>query len=470
MSNLRLSSPISHSTSSTAFAAEFLQQLLDAEVTASNLRSEYQSYFLQSCSREFSADADVYLHKALTLLSDNVVDENGRSVAQVVENSTAKIHVVVIEGNTAPAPLSLDQKSVASWIDQHIAEPAVMDIAKAAVQPDKADVLFAIGAGAECSPTKPWLNAGGTVAAVMRPNEARWKQLIAHTRASAGTLIVPVTTADIDLTSATDGELARVAGVDLTQDLEAVASFLRQVIKLSSRKLIVAGLVYVGGAQHVVAQAAQDALMKFAENNHPDTVLAWLGTPTDQTPVPLEVLEDSLDRYAHRTLMTRMRDSVLQLFKQAQRPLVELIDASHHTLAIRDCSSQMQGPNYILAKRAQRWRAYASARKGNSVAYIVTPPARTHSVLDYKILHATYRGAPRFGLQPFDAELTRQLSAASLAFQVEHPVQYSELDPTAVYFKYAVHAGLWRLRYNPQSIWVAATIRGALALALPKKI
>ena len=470
MSTLRLDSPITHSGSSTAFVSEFLQVLLQSEVPTQTLRSNYQALFLESCSREFSEGAPQYLQKALDLFAEHVVDESGRSVKNIVENSTQSIQVVLIEGTKPARPLTLDASAVALWIESHLAEPAVVDIARESVQPNKADIFFAIGAGAECAPTKPWLAAGGTVAAVMRHNPQRWLELIQFSRNSAGTLMVPVVDSNVNCANLSDAELAEVAGLDLTGQLEGVASFVRHAIALSSRKLIVGGLVYIGGARHVIAQAAQDAVMSFAEANHRDTVLAWLGTPTDQTPVPLELLEDAIERYAQRGLSARLRDRVFQLFGQCVAPIVELMSTSHQTLAIRDCSSEMQGPNYIIAKRAQRWRAYASARMGRKVAYIVTPPARTHSVLDYKILHATYRGAPRFGLQPFGGELTRQLSAASLAYQVENPVKFDEFDPTAVHLKYAVHAGLWRLQYNPQSIWIAATIRGALALLLPKKI
>ena len=150
-------------------------------------------------------------------------------------------------------------------------------------------------------------------------------------------------------------------------------------------------------------------------------------------------------------------------------PKVSLFNAAQQTLATRDCSSTMQGPNYVMAKRAQRWRAYLSAINGMPVAYCVTPPARTHSVLDFNILHATYRGAPRFGLRPFDVPTTKMLSAATLAYQVENPVVFDEHDPTALHMKYAVHAGIWRLKYETDSVWVPATVRGLVALVLPKK-
>jgi hypothetical protein len=466
--SLRLQSPLTRSQSSTQFVAEVLHVLRQVDVPRETLRKDFRRLFADSLRDEFGVDAQQYLHNGLQLLLDNVVDDSGRTVAEIVNTSTTHVQLVMVQGTKSPVSLSLNQQRVSQWISRSLAEPHFTAVAQHAAQPNPQDILFAIGATAECAPTLPWLSAGGVVAAVSRPNHVKWAELIRSARNSAGTLIVPVLS-DVDVTLLTDEELAQQAGIDIMTDLDAVAGFLRAVVQQPHRKLIVGGYIYIGGAAHISVQAAQDSLMVLAQSLEPTAVLTWLATPTDQTPVPLSVLESAVEDYASRNSLTEVRDWLWQRLGYCLPPQISLFATAQQTLAIRDCASGVQGPNYVMAKRAQRWRAYLSAMNGMSVAYCVTPPARTHSVLDHTLLHATYRGAPRFGLRPFDVATTKMLSAMSLAYQVENPVAFDELDPTALHMKYAVHAGLWRLKYETDSVWVPATVRGALALVLPKK-
>ncbi|MFM8926768.1 MAG: hypothetical protein ACKOFA_01010, partial [Rhodoluna sp.] len=120
-------------------------------------------------------------------------------------------------------------------------------------------------------------------------------------------------------------------------------------------------------------------------------------------------------------------------------------------------TSAMQGPSYALAKRVQRWSAYQQVFADRQVAYLVSPPAKTDSVLNFRILRATYAGCKSFGLEPFEVKEAVDLSATLLLNILQHPRRWT---PMASYLDLAVHGGLWRLIYSPKSVWRASTLRG----------
>ena len=73
-----------------------------------------------------------------------------------------------------------------------------------------------------------------------------------------------------------------------------------------------------------------------------------------------------------------------------------------------------QGPNYLLAKRLQRWRATSARAQGATVSFKIAPPTRTRSVVKNRGLAAAYAGAHRFGVEVFDPGTANTLMAALL--------------------------------------------------------
>ena len=81
---------------------------------------------------------------------------------------------------------------------------------------------------------------------------------------------------------------------------------------------------------------------------------------------------------------------------------------------INDSIVAQQGPNYLLAKRIQRWRATLARAEGASVSLAVAPPTRTQSVIKNRALAAAYAGSHRFGIEVFEPETARTLMACLL--------------------------------------------------------
>ncbi|HEX2772004.1 MAG TPA: hypothetical protein VHN18_06190, partial [Micromonosporaceae bacterium] len=126
---------------------------------------------------------------------------------------------------------------------------------------------------------------------------------------------------------------------------------------------------------------------------------------------------------------------------------------------INDSLVPQQGPNYVLAKRLQRWRATAARDAGTTVSLNVAPPTRTRSVLRNRALAAAYAGAHRFGIEVFEPATSNTLMAALLVHDLRtgsparpHPWQDEAYA--------AAHGGLWRVPYAPRSALGIAVLLG----------
>jgi hypothetical protein len=118
-----------------------------------------------------------------------------------------------------------------------------------------------------------------------------------------------------------------------------------------------------------------------------------------------------------------------------------------------------QGPNYVLAKRVQRWRATVSRHAGSTVSLNVAPPTRTRSVLKNRALAAAYVGAPRFGVETFEPATTRTLMAALLVHDL-YAGTPAAAHPWQDEAHAAAHGGLWRIPYAPRSALPVAAVLG----------
>src|SRR5207244_12642875 len=93
-----------------------------------------------------------------------------------------------------------------------------------------------------------------------------------------GTLLVPVADAKPGQDGAdSGGDLPRRAGVDLADDIPAVADWLAGV----DGPLVLGNYVYADGAANVRVASAVDALTVRLQTERRDVALAFLATPTD---------------------------------------------------------------------------------------------------------------------------------------------------------------------------------------------
>ncbi|GAA2483699.1 hypothetical protein [Terrabacter carboxydivorans] len=337
------------------------------------------------------------------------------------------------------------------WVEAGVVEPSCAEAVGLVIDnPDWLDLsdrtVVVLGAAAEMGPLRSLLRWGADVAAVDLPRKDLWDRLIGDTRRLAGSITVPVRPGS--------EPLAERAGGDLLHDLAAVT---RWVTALEG-PLTIGNYVYADGETNVRVSMAVDALTRqvVASRGHDDVALAFLATPTDVFAVPGADVERSVDSYAHRRTSKVLR---VPLRTVSGGRLLRRNYVPGQDPGINDSVVLQQGPNYLLAKRLQRWRATAYRADGGLVSFKVAPPTRTRSVVKNRALAAAYAGAHRFGIEVFEPGTANTLMAALLVHDLRTgaPARPTAWQDEAYA---AVHGGLWTAAYDPRSALGIAALLG----------
>ncbi|MEW1955644.1 hypothetical protein [Terrabacter sp. NPDC080008] len=337
------------------------------------------------------------------------------------------------------------------WVEAGTVEPSCAEaVGRVVDNPDWLDLsdrtVVVLGAAAEMGPLRSLLRWGADVAAVDLPRPDLWGRLLEDTRRLAGSVTVPV--------RAGDEPLAARAGGDLVHELGAVT---RWVAALEG-PLVLGNYVYADGETNVRVSTAVDALTQqvVEAKGREDVALAFLATPTDVFAVPGAAVERSVDSYAHRRTSKLLR---VPLRTVSGGRLLRRNYVPGQDPGINDSVVLQQGPNYLLAKRLQRWRATAYRADGGLVSFKVAPPTRTRSVLKNRALAAAYAGAHRFGVEVFEPGTANTLMAALLVHDLRtgSPTQPAPWQDEAYA---AAHGGLWTCAYDPRSALGIAALLG----------
>jgi hypothetical protein len=152
--------------------------------------------------------------------------------------------------------------------------------------------------------------------------------------------------------------------------------------------LVLGNYLYADSGLHVRVSMAADALAAGLADRE-ELTLAYLATPTDAFAVPWSDVERSRQNWSHRR--TKLIQPPLHLLGQFNRNYQDtIVTEAGDELGIADCLVPQQGPNYVLAKRLQRWRAVVARTAGTRVSLNVAPATRTRSVMKNRALAAAY--------------------------------------------------------------------------------
>jgi hypothetical protein len=370
-----------------------------------------------------------------------------------------------------PAPLAVPyrgqvlsgdalRRQLDRWEADGLVEPAfARALWRVQSQPDWLDLSdhrFALlGACAEMAPLAYLLRWRATVYAVDLPRGEAVQQMTRLAHAGNGTLCLPGAGDD------------RPLGADLVRETPEIAAWLQQ----ADGPLTVGAYAYLDGAQHVRVAAAMDAIQERLAAARRDVTLAMLATPTDAYAVQADALQAAHARFGARGALARATRLVTggRVFARNGTPLAS---ASTALAGIVDALVVQQGPNYVLAKRLQHWRALVARARGTPVSIHVAPPALTGSVTKNRLIAAAYRAAHRFGAQAFEPATAAALMAALLVHDLRNPQTPAHPDtplahPLQLLSDAACHGGLWRMPYAARSALPMAALIGMVGRQAP---
>jgi hypothetical protein len=339
---------------------------------------------------------------------------------------------------------------VAAWVAKGIAEPEVLDAVNAVLEHpewlDLGDLSFVLlGAGAEMSPAAFLARHGAHLIAVDLPDASGWDRLAPLVEQTPVRITMP-------------GRDPEHPGADLLTDLPALAAWLADL----PGPLVICHHAYADGARHLLLAGACEALVEHLGHLRDDLVVSVLGTPTDAYAIPARIADELRAGGAlGGGWLARLAKAGSRGYLCAPN-LAEIITSQDETRwAMYDGLVGLQGVNYAMAKRVQRWRCLVSADAGHPVSFKVAPAAMTRSVVDHRAFAAAYAGASLFGAEVFPPET----AAALMGLLLVHDLRANgggEPAPSAaqLYSRAAVHGGFWRSPFKPRTVIGLAALKG----------
>lgn len=312
-------------------------------------------------------------------------------------------------------------------------------------------LVAVLGAASEMGPFEPLVSWGADVLAIDLPRAEIWSRVITTAEAGAASVKIPVAPGP--------EPIAERAGIDVSRELPEAAAWIAE--NAGDAGLVLGTYAYADGGRHVEVTAAADAIATRLLETRPDTALAYLGTPTDAYVVGPDVVAQAKGRWAARGAKAALQ-APLRLVSGGRLFKASYTDELEGGRGVADAMVPVQGPNYVLAKRLQRWRALSARQQGKAVSFNVAPSSWTRSVTRNRVLAAAYGGAGHFGIEVFAPATTRALMAAKLVYDLQQEPAAAADDqlPEALFSEGAAHGGLWRAPYEPRSALGLAALAG----------
>ncbi|CAD7933855.1 unnamed protein product [Amoebophrya sp. A120] len=295
-----------------------------------------------------------------------------------------------------------------SWANYGTCEPdCILKITKAeqklwALQ-NKWFVL--LGAGSELGPLEPLLEAGANVIAIRTRRAKEWEKMeeFAKKTKHGGKLFIPV------------NKGLSASGADILAEPLEIRNWILEILTENSVSEVTIGMyTYLDAEAHVRVTLGCDLIMEgvqteMLKRNQANVVrFAYLCTNSMPLPIGKEAFES-----------IEVNRGAAPLAVRASRcPGNNVSEIVEDDMYLYHCIFEAQGPNYILAKFAQLWRAVV-ATQTSPVSLNVAPACYTVSVthaptMKY-LLNAMHLLAPQEAFQP---ETARSLMFHLLAFDV----------------------------------------------------
>jgi len=321
---------------------------------------------------------------------------------------------------------------------------------------DLRDTYFVLfGATSAMGPFFKLMDLGANIIALDLDRQPIWERLIADTRKRSGKLIFPVKSKPA--ANATDAEIAQVSGCNLLTDTPEIRTWLNDVAP--GKKLVCMGLAYLDGAMFMKVSMAMDAIIKsLIETRGADQIMpAYLCTPTDVHLCTADSVNAARSNFNRLSWWVKMVTPILNMAgmpvkKNVEKPIVDADGKPIEGLHLVDCIVPEQGPNYILAKRLQHWRALVSRAAGCTVSSNVAPSTATASVLSNVLFALNFKGYSSPSFKPMEVtypETSNSVMASLLIRDIRDPTSAANpktplRNPLCLFTDNSFHGGCWR--------------------------
>jgi len=207
-----------------------------------------------------------------------------------------------------------------------------------------------------------------------------------------------------------------------------------------------------------------DGIIQAMTKQLDNVALAYLCTPTDTHLIPASAKAATRTNRARAPLWQQIFSMIPGGNKSNK---IETVDSLHAT----DAVVLDQGPNYIMAKRLQHWRAIvARGDDGCVVSSNIAPSTATASVLSNKAFALAYKGMHLFKpMEVFYQETSNSVMAALLIYDINsrdsaaHP-QTKLANPLSLFAANGFHGGMWRCGYKFTTIGKPAALAAVFGM------
>eukprot|EP00446_Apocalathium_sp_SHHI-4_P010255 CAMPEP_0177168360 /NCGR_PEP_ID=MMETSP0367-20130122/9024_1 /TAXON_ID=447022 ORGANISM="Scrippsiella hangoei-like, Strain SHHI-4" /NCGR_SAMPLE_ID=MMETSP0367 /ASSEMBLY_ACC=CAM_ASM_000362 /LENGTH=775 /DNA_ID=CAMNT_0018614487 /DNA_START=73 /DNA_END=2401 /DNA_ORIENTATION=- len=322
---------------------------------------------------------------------------------------------------------------------------------------DLSDMYFVLlGAASAMGPLHFLLSLGANVIAIARPKALMG--ILKQAKNGPGKVIFPVAKGTDWKGLLAKGDydaLAKVSGCDLMTQTPEIAAWVAAVAP--GKRLTIGNYTYLDGALHVQVAVACDCIMQRLCKERKDTALAFLCTPTDAHVVTKEAAVAAIEAHKTAPLWMKIWEGV-GVLKRNQA-------LTSNGIEFMDAIVPDQGPNYILSKRLQHWRAMVARADGHAASSNVSPSTATSSVTSNASFAAAYGGMHIFKpLEVVYQELSLSMMAALLIHDLRNPASAAQpatklQHPLCLFQATSFHGGIWRCPYTIATIGIPCALK-----------
>ena len=395
-------------------------------------------------------------------MSKPAAEQFSTGFVQGLASAPSKVLEVPYKGKTLSGEALKSQ--VRKWVEYGTIEQSAGDaIIACSDNPSYLDLskhhFVLLGAGSAMGPLLVLMALGANVVAIDLDRPNIWKRLIGIARKSPGTLTFPMRKEQKDCLD--DDDLYANSGCNLFTQTPMIRDWLLDLYPKS--KFTVGSYAYLNGALHVQVSLAMDAITRDLTEKRKRPSLAYLCTPTDCHLIPKAAHDAAVENYG--SFSKKAYCIVMRLLgrgKLLRKNFRDPIEGQGGPFYLVNGVSIAQGPNYILAKRIQHWRAIIARSKGCTVSSNIAPSTSTASVVQNRTFAWAYEGMPYFTpYEIFAPETSNSVMSAILFSDLSDPKSGGNpktklANPNQLFSSGGFHGGTWRCAYEVDSIGEAS--------------